>query len=344
MVFGQTTEKDSIDTGTTTLIPIGEDVYAVSPNFAGAAGALILNDKGNIVVDSHGSPASARALVAAVETISDQPIRYVINTHWHVDHHSGNAAYKQAYGNDVIFISHDLTRADIPGKGTDQFRQVATYRTRHVKAANDVLDAAVDAHDRPLTESQKAAIERFRDEQEEFAQREEPDFVLADLTFSKSITLHGGPSTVEVFFLHPAHTRSDAIVYLRDQQILMIGDLLTKPILWSWSSYPTGYIATLKELEKLSIRKIVIGHGGPVLNGTSYMTLVRQFLEAAVAFASESHAAGLDEQAAIEAASGSPIEDFRRRFVTEEQNEMFDQMVGWTLSRAYLEIAESNQP
>ena len=150
-----------IDTGATTLIPIGEGIYAVSPNFAGAAGALILRNNGNIVVDSHGTPASARALVDAVAMISDQPVRYVINTHWHVDHHSGNSAYKQAYGDDVIIISHELTRADIPTKGAEQFQQVAPYRAMPVKAATDALDAEVDVHDQPLTDSQISAIRKF---------------------------------------------------------------------------------------------------------------------------------------------------------------------------------------
>ena len=122
---------------------------------------------------------------------------------------------------------------------------------------------------------------------------------------------------------------------------MIVGDLLTKPFLWSWSSYPTGYIAALKELEKLPIRKIVIGHGGPVLDDKSYMILVRRFLEAAVSFAAQSRAAGLDEQAAIEAASESALEEFRRDFVNVEQDAMFDQMVGWTVARAYLESAES---
>ena len=328
-----------LDSGSMKLIPVTDGIYAISPNFAGANGALILGETGNIVVDTHGTPASAKALIDAVSTISDAPIRYVLNTHWHVDHHSGNVAYKQAYGDDVILISHDETRKDIPTLGAQQFEQVAQYRSMPIQAADDALEKNLNAHDEPLTSDQISAIESFRDAQTEFANRQDYNYTLADITYNDSLTLHGDPHTVEVFFLHSAHTRSDSIVYVRDQEILIVGDLLTQPILWSWSSYPSSYVLTLKALEQLPIKKILIGHGGPVLEGKDYLTQVRQFLEATVAHATSSHAAGLDQETAIAAAAdNATIEAFRRKFVSEEEDNMFGQMVGWTITRAYLEL------
>ncbi len=331
--------QSGIDTGSVRLIPVAENIYAVAPSFAGASGALILSDGGHIVVDTHGSPASARALIDAVSRISDDPIRYVVNTHWHVDHHSGNLAYRETFGNDVVFISHDNTRKDIPTLGAEQFEQVVPYRSMAVQSANDVLAKNMDDHGEALAAEKITAIEAFRDEQIELAARPDYAYTLADLTYSDSITLHTDSDTVEVFFLHPAHTRSDSIVYLRDQEILIVGDLLTQPILWSWSSYPSQYVLTLKALEQLAVKKILIGHGGPVLDGKSYLVQARQFLEAAVAHAVLSHAAGLSEDKAIEAAAkNAAIEDFRRSFVSKTEDKLFDQMVGWTISRAYLEL------
>lgn len=340
LASGSVFAKDNdIDTGAVQLIQLTEGVYAVSPKFAGANGALILHDSGNIVVDTHGSSASAKALIDAVSTISDDPIRYVVNTHWHVDHHSGNVAYRQAFGADVMFISHDDTRKEIPTLGAEQFRQTAPYRSMPIQAADDALIKNVDAHGEPLSTEQIAAINAFRREQIELAAKQDYSYTLADLTFSESVTLHGDPNTVEIFFLHSAHTKSDSIVYIPDEEILIVGDLLTQPILWSWSSYPSSYILTLKALEKLSVKKIVIGHGGPVLEGKSYLTQVRQFLEATVAHATKSRFAGLKEEAAIEtAATNSAIEEYRRLFVSEAEDGMFDQMVAWTIERAYREL------
>lgn len=331
--------ENDIDTGSVRLVQLAEGIYAVSPRFAGANGALILNPSGHIVVDTHGSPASAQALINAVRKISDVPIRYVVNTHWHVDHHSGNPAYRKAFGDDIVFISHDETRKEIPTVGADQFADAAPYRSMPIESANSALVENVDGHGAPLSAAQIAAIKMFRDAQTEFASQQEYAYTLADLTYSKSITLHGDSNAVEIFFLHPAHTRSDSIVYVRDQQILIVGDLLTQPILWSWSSYPSSYVLTLKTLEQLPVKKIVIGHGGPVLEGKSYLTQVRRFLETTVAHAAKSHSAGLDEKEATEtAASNADIEEFRRSFVSDAENGMFDQMVGWTIARAYMEL------
>ena len=332
-------KENDINTGSVRLIQMAEGIYAISPNFAGANGALILNESGNIVIDTHGTPASARALINAVNKITDAPIRYVVNTHWHVDHHSGNPAYESAFDDDIIFISHDETRNEIPTLGAEQFGQAASFRSIPVQAADKALAENVDDNGEPLTTKQITAIKAFRDEQIEFAEQQDYSYTLANLTYSKSVTLHGDPNTVEIFFLQPAHTKSDSIVYVRDQEILIVGDLLTQPILWSWSSYPSSYVLTLKALEQLPVKKIVIGHGGPVLEGKSYLTQVRQFLEATVAHATISHSAGLNEEEAIEAAASSTvIEGFRRSFVSNEEDGMFDQMVGWTITRAYVEL------
>ncbi len=46
-----------------------------------------------------------------------------------------------------------------------------------------------------------------------------------------------------------------------------------------------------------------------------------------------------DEEEAIEAvAANTVIEGFRRSFVSIEEDGMFDQMVGWTITRAYMEL------
>ncbi len=247
------------------------------------------------------------------------------------------------YGDDVVFISHHETRTDIPVLGEQQFADVAPYREMPIQMATDAIAAGIDSHDRPLSDEQLADIEEFHTGQVEYAARDGSRFELANLTYEKSVTLHGEPHTVEIFFLYPAHTNSDSIVYRREQEVLMIGDLLTQPILWAWSSYPASYIQTLKALEKLPAKKIVIGHGAPVLENKDYLVQVRRFLEVIVDYSTRSFESRLSEAAAIEnAATLSDIQDFRRAFVTAEQDGMFDQMVGWAVSRSYLELSDDS--
>ena len=76
------------------------DVRQVRPNFyviAGAGGnvGVQVGDDGAVVVDS-GSAATADAIVAAIKRVTDQPIRYVINTGPDADHVGGNAVLAKA--------------------------------------------------------------------------------------------------------------------------------------------------------------------------------------------------------------------------------------------------------
>ena len=89
------------------------------------------------------------------------------------------------------------------------------------------------------------------------------------------------------------------------------------------------------------IEKIIIGHGGPVLEGKTYLSNVRNAMEVLVAFAERSQGAGLSSVQASElSASDAQIQGLRRQFVADndQENGMFDQMVMWTIDRAYLEL------
>ena len=331
----------NLDTGAHKLVEAAPGIYAVEPKFAGANAALIINESGVIVIDSHSSPASSATLIDAVKSITDKSIRYVINTHWHVDHHSGNEAFLQSDTN-VDIIAHDHTREDIPTLGRGQFQQTAPYRTMPLDGAAAALQSGTDANGNPLTDPQRRSIEKFHGVQEEFiATGDAFEFTLPNVTIDKSITLHGEPYTVQVMYLHPAHTRGDVVVYVPDRKILIIGDILTKPILWTWSSYPQAYIKTLTALEALDIDKILIGHGGPILVGKDYLTTARQTMETIVAFSIAAKKAGLSvEQAVEQSATDAEIQANRQKFVADndQENQMFDQMIGWTIDRAYLEI------
>ena len=80
---------------------IGTGALAVVGN-----SAIIVNDNDVIVVDDHVSPAAAWVLLDEIKSITDKPVRTVINTHFHFDHAHGN----QVFGKDVEIIGHEFTR------------------------------------------------------------------------------------------------------------------------------------------------------------------------------------------------------------------------------------------
>ena len=328
--------------GTHRLTELANGVYAVEGRFQGANAAIIINDRDVIIVDSHGTPAAAAALLEDVRQLTDKPVRYVVNTHWHVDHHTGNQAYYRAFPEGVEFVAHHFTREDIPTKGRVQLGQVISFMEMPLTQAREQLETGQDEHGNPLTPEQRAQIKRFAEGQEAFlADPDGFEFLLPSLTFGRRLVLYREGRRIEVLHFHKAHTRGDVVVYLPEERILIAGDLLTQPILWTWSSYPADYVRTLRAIEQLQIDRIVIGHG-EVLEGKAYLIQAREFFEAVVEPVRVAVADGVsleDVQAA--AAADDRIQSFRRRFVedTDQGNGMFDQMVTWTVERAYLEVS-----
>src|SRR5215472_16840563 len=82
-----------------TIKKLAEGVYAaVSPDGskAGSNAGFIVGSNGVVVVDTFVSVAAARDLLAEIRKVTNLPIRFVINTHYHLDHTGGNAVFAEA--------------------------------------------------------------------------------------------------------------------------------------------------------------------------------------------------------------------------------------------------------
>ena len=96
------------------FVKVADGVYAALATGAVATGsnsAIIVNAEDVMAVDSHITPAAARALVSEARMLTDRPVRYVVNTHFHFDHAHGN----QIFPDDVLVIGHEFTREKLPG-------------------------------------------------------------------------------------------------------------------------------------------------------------------------------------------------------------------------------------
>ncbi len=87
-------------------------VEKVAPGVAvlfGAGGNIGLSygEDGNVLIDDQFAPLSDK-IAAAVKTLDDDPVTFVINTHWHGDHTGGNENFGKA---GTVIVAHDNVRA-----------------------------------------------------------------------------------------------------------------------------------------------------------------------------------------------------------------------------------------
>ncbi|MBU6247687.1 MAG: MBL fold metallo-hydrolase [Xanthomonadaceae bacterium] len=92
-----------------TLHEVGHGVWAATSaptSKAGSNAGFVIGNDAVLVVDSFEDPAAARALLAAIHARTSLPVRYLVNTHYHLDHVAGNGVFRDAGA--VILAQHSV--------------------------------------------------------------------------------------------------------------------------------------------------------------------------------------------------------------------------------------------
>ena len=101
---------------------IGEGIYAAIAADDGKAGSnagFVVGSNGVVVIDTFEGIEPARALLAEIRKITNLPIRFVVNTHYHLDHTGGNAVFAQA---GAVILAHKNLRSWLRTENLKFFR------------------------------------------------------------------------------------------------------------------------------------------------------------------------------------------------------------------------------
>jgi len=93
------------------LHEVGKGVWAaISPtgSKAGANAGFVIGDNGVAVIDSFQNVDAAKELLAEIRKKTSLPVRYLINTHYHLDHMTGNAVFAEA---GAVILANENVRA-----------------------------------------------------------------------------------------------------------------------------------------------------------------------------------------------------------------------------------------
>jgi glyoxylase-like metal-dependent hydrolase (beta-lactamase superfamily II) len=216
--------------------------------------SVIVNEDDVVIVDDHVSPAAAWVLLEEIKTLTDKPVRTVINTHFHYDHAHGN----QIFGKDVAIIGHEFTREMLTGGKSvamPLYRNYVTGLPRQIENLRQRVAAETDAAAKARLQAQLQAAESNAASQAEL--KPTPP----NVTLQTSMTLHRGDREIQVRFLGRAHTAGDVVVFLPKEKIVITGDMLTSTLSNMSDAYVNEWATTLEELKKLDFVTVLPGHG-----------------------------------------------------------------------------------
>jgi glyoxylase-like metal-dependent hydrolase (beta-lactamase superfamily II) len=232
---------------------------------------FIIGDEYAIVVDSNISSEYTREVLAELKELTDRPVKYVINTHWHEDHIIGNRVYRDAFP-DVQFIGHRSTLTDLPTIGASNRKGSVQNGRGFVGQLEANIEKGENFEGKKLTEEEKigytsdiALVSSYLAESPKF------DIIIPTVLVDDKLELTQGKRTIDILFLGRAHTGADLVVWLTDEKIAITGDLIVYPVpLVGSTSYPLEYAAPLEKLLALKAKTWLPSHG-PAMHDDSYI-------------------------------------------------------------------------
>lgn len=299
---------------------LAEGVYGfMAPDsktpFVSGNSLAVIGRTGVLVVDSGHVPAVTRRIIADIKRLTDRPVRFLVNTHWHFDHLVGNGEYAAAFPG-LTIVSTPSTRTQIEAQVPGYPAGLATR-----------VPPGIENLRQMLKDGKKRDGSAVTDEDREFYEAEIHDFTAAlpavaemkyappTLTFDRELTVDLGDRVARVLFLGRGNTAGDAVVYVPDAKVVATGDLVVAPVPYATGAFMFEWPETMRKLMALDATAIVPGHG-PVLHDWSYAARVTALVEAVGAQVTKAVAEGLSLD---EAKRRVDVAGFRQEFAGSDQ-------------------------
>ena len=245
-----------------------------------------------VVVDSQFKDL-APGIVKQIKSVTDKPIKYLLNTHHHGDHTGGNEVFFKF----AVIVAHDNVRKRMLASPADILK---TYPARLEEARKKGDKDSVQRLEEQIAWAQKVRVEEI------------PAPVL---TFDSEFRIHIAPAagagadsgeTIDVWHTPPSHTDGDSVVYFQKANVLHMGDDFFNKVIpvidVSAGGSPRGYLTAIdKVIARVPANVVIIpGHGEVSdLNG---LKAFRKYIQEIVDLAQNARASGKSKEEFLAAA------------------------------------------
>jgi len=207
----------------------------------GPDGNTIIFDapEGLVVFDTGRHPDHAQAILSYAKA-RRRPIVAIVNSHWHLDHTTGNWDIRQAYPHVAVYASNALEGA------------LATY----LKQGREQGDKALA--DPTVPERQKAELRRGR------SVVDHPERIRPDHVIEKSARMRIAGRWFDVHLSRFAASEGDVWLYDRKSRTLLAGDLVVGIVPFADTACAKGWARALQEIDRIPFATLIPGHGQPM--------------------------------------------------------------------------------
>ena len=211
------------------LTKISDNVYsyvgtknATPQKSYGANAGIIIGKDGIVVIDTLTSSKEAKGFINDIRAISDKPIKYVVNTHFHFDHTFGDSEFARL---GAVIISHAECRKSMEKSGESVLKSAGNYG---------------------LTEEDIKGTE----------------ISYPTVTFQERVEIDPGDQKIELIYPGPSHTAGSVLVYLPEEKILFSGDILfTDYHPYVVDGNIEKWVKVLDRIAMMDVETIIPGHG-----------------------------------------------------------------------------------
>ena len=236
---------------------------------------VVVNDSDVVVFDSNARTSTSRVVIAEIRKITNKPVRVLINSHWHMDHWMGNAAYADAFPG-LQIIATTETR-DYMARLPLEFFVNSAGAVRAKAALDTAMAKGKLADGSPLTPERRRELEDNVAEAtalgSELAGTRQ---VLPTVTYGDGMRFWRGGREFRLYNV-TGDASGSTVLYLPRERILVTGDALvrredgTGAQPWTTNSYKiSAWLMSLRFMEGLDAGVIVPGQG-PALRDKTYL-------------------------------------------------------------------------
>jgi cyclase len=254
LFFSQRSFAQHLDYPDFTIEKLSDGIYACIAKNGGHAisnaGIIDLGDE-TLIFDAFMTVQAAEDLKKAAQELTGHPVKYVVNSHYHNDHIGGNQVFD---GATIIstYRTRDLIAEYQPGEIEDgKTNAAAILQTYKDKDVSKMSGHALDEHN-----MWKGYFEAY------VISGDVLKLTLPNLTMDDELNIYGSKHHVQLISYGEGHTESDLFLYLPDEQIAFMGDLLfIKNQPWIGDGDVEKWKAYLTKISMLGLITLVPGHG-----------------------------------------------------------------------------------